>query len=63
MAELKTNFKDDVLDTTQNQLRKYRMINNDDGTISFVDVTEYLQTGDSFGAAQVNESNAISRGF
>ena len=59
MAELKTDFKDDILDTTQNQLRKYRMINNDDGTISFVDVTEYLQMGDSFGAQEINANNAF----
>lgn len=51
---LKTDYKDDVLDTSANTQRKYQMIQNDDGTVSFVDVTEYSQVGDSFGAADVN---------
>lgn len=55
MADLKTNYKDDVLDTSANQLRKYQMITNDDGTVSFVDVTTYTQTGDSFGAKDIND--------
>lgn len=33
------------------------MIQNDDGTVSFEDVTEYTQTGDSFGAKDINETN------
>ena len=52
---LKTDYKDDVLDTSVNTQRKYKMIQNDDGTVSFEDVTEYLQTGDSFGAQEMNE--------
>ena len=52
---LKTDYKDDVLDTSKNTQRKYQMIQNEDGTVSFVDVTEYSQTGDSFGAKDVNE--------
>ena len=31
------------------------MISNGDGTVSFEDVTSYLQNGDAFGAANVNE--------
>lgn len=58
MADLKTNYVDDVLDTTKNQLRKYRKIQNDDGTVSFVDVTEYTQVGTSFGAKDINDTNA-----
>lgn len=54
MADLKTDYKDDVLDTSVNEKRKYRMITNDDGTVSFEDVTDYLQVGDSFGSADVN---------
>lgn len=57
MADLKTDYKDDVLDTTQNTRRKYQMINNGDGTVSFEDVTEYLQQGDSFGADDINDTN------
>ena len=58
MADLKTNYVDDVLDTTKNQLRKYQQIQNDDGTVSFVDVTEYTQVGTSFGAKNINDTNA-----
>ena len=54
MADLRTDYKDDILDLTQNTQRKYRMITNDDGTVSFEDVTVYSQIGDSFGAADVN---------
>lgn len=54
MADLKTDYKDDVLDTSANQLRKYQMITNDDGTVSFIDVTAYTQTGDNFGAKDIN---------
>lgn len=62
MADLKTDYKDDVLDTTQNTRRKYQMINNQDGTVSFVDVTEYIQQGDSFGADDVNAiTDAINK--
>lgn len=57
MADLKTDYVDDVLDTTQNTRRKYNMITNADGTVSFEDVTEYLTEGDSYGSAEVNEQN------
>ena len=60
MANLKTDYKDDILDSTQNTRRKFRMITNDDGTFSFEDVTDYLQYGDSFGALDLNAiTNAI----
>lgn len=51
---LATNFKDDVLADSE-QRRRYRIIENDDGTISFEDVTEYSQTGSKFGALEVNQ--------
>ena len=60
MANLKTDYKDDIIDSTQNIRRKFRMITNDDGTFSFEDVTDYLQYGDSFGALDLNAiTNAI----
>ena len=55
---LLTNFKDDILDTEVNELRKYQMIENSDGTYSFVDVTTYSQEGSSYGAKEVNEERA-----
>lgn len=54
MANLKTTYKDDILDTTQNTKRKFNMIQNTDGTVSFEDVTDYSQVGDTFGAADMN---------
>lgn len=55
MIELKDNYQDDVLDSEKNQLRKYNMIQNDDGTVSFVDATVYSQIGDNFGAKDIND--------
>ena len=57
MANLRTDYKDDVLDTSVNTQRKYRMITNEDGTVSFEDRTVYLQTGDAFGAGDINNTN------
>lgn len=58
MADLKTNYKDDVLDISKNTKRKYNAVQNSDGTISLEDVTEYTQKGDDFGAADINATNA-----
>lgn len=55
MAALKTDYKDDVFSGN----RKYTMVNNPDGTVSFVDVTEYVQVGDSYGASEINEQNDV----
>lgn len=57
MADLKTNYVDDKLNASTNQLRKYQQIKNDDGTVSFVDVTDYTETGTSFGAKDINATN------
>ena len=53
MATLRTNYKDDVFSGN----RKYNMINNGDGSYSFVDVTQYTQQGDSYGANDINTLN------
>lgn len=58
MADLRTDYKDDLLDTSVNTQRKYRMVTNDDGTVSFVDATVYTQNGDTFGASEVNQIHA-----
>lgn len=55
MAELRTDYVDDVLDTSKNTIRKYKQIQNSDGTVSFVDVTEYLTVGTEFGAKDIND--------
>lgn len=54
MADLKTTYKDDILNESVNTRRKYNMIQNDDGTVSFEDVTVYSQIGDTFGAGDIN---------
>lgn len=51
MAALPTNYKEDIFQGN----RKYQIVENGDGTVSFIDVTEYSQEGDTFGAAQINE--------
>lgn len=57
MATLPTNFKDDILDTSVNTRRRYRVYENTDGTIELEDVTEYSQVGDVFGSGQINATN------
>lgn len=57
MADLPTNLKDDILNSSVNTRRKYRMIENGDGTYSFEDLTEYNQVGDEYGAGLINETN------
>lgn len=57
MADLPTNLKDDILNSSVNTRRKYRMIENGDGTYSFEDATEYIQVGDGYGAGLINETN------
>ena len=54
---LPTNFKDDILASSMDGKRKYRIIDNGDGTYSFEDVTDYTQTGSDFGAGQINATN------
>ena len=57
---LKTDYKNDELDTSINDRRKYNLLTNADGTVSFEDVTAYQQTGDTFGAQDINETNKVA---
>lgn len=50
---LKTDYKNDVYDGN----RKYRQINNSDGTISLTDETVYTQEGDMFSGEDMNDTN------
>lgn len=52
--DLKTNFSDDIL-LNGDARRKYNIINNEDGTVSFEDVTEYEVEGDKFDSKTLNE--------
>ena len=58
MAVLRTDYVDDVLDTSSNTKRKYDMTNNGDGTVSFTDVSVYAQEGDTFGGIDINKTNS-----
>ena len=56
MADLKTDYKDDIL--VSGQQRKYNLIENSDGTVSLVDVSSYAQYGDTLKAEDFNATNA-----
>lgn len=56
-----TNLPTDYKDAIWNGNRKYKMINNSDGTVSFEDVTEYSQKENSFFGA--DEANAMNAGM
>lgn len=56
-ANLPVNFKDDILKENMNGKRRFNMIQNSDGTVSFDDMTDYTQVGSTFGAAQINATN------
>lgn len=58
MENLSTDFKDDILHTSVNVRPKYQMVNNPDGTVSFIDVTSYAQTGTQFGAKEIIEERS-----
>ena len=59
MAQLKTDYKDQLLNTSVNTQKKYRQTTNADGTISLTDATSYSQEGDTFGAKDINATNII----
>lgn len=57
MATLRTDYKDDKLNTSINTERQFEEVTNANGTKTFRDVTEYSQVGDDFGADLVNAQN------
>lgn len=62
MANLKTNYKDRLLDTSVNTERKFNLVGSDGNVIasgvSLRDITQYSQAGDTFGAADINKITA-----
>lgn len=55
---LKEDYKDAMFDGQ----RRYRLIQNEDGTYSLPDETTYTQEGDRFGANDINATNkAVNR--
>lgn len=57
MSTLRTNYQDDILDTSANVRRKYLVTENEDGSVSLEDVTEYTQNGDVISAQDINAIN------
>lgn len=55
---LLVDFQDDIMNSSMGGNRRYKMINNSDGTVSFEDATTYDQVGSNFGAGQMNATNA-----
>ena len=61
---LPVDFQDDLLNVSMGEKRRYRMINNSDGTVSLEDVTVYDRMGSNFGAGQINATNqAVNESF
>ena len=56
-ATLPTNYQDDVLKSTMNGKRRYTMTDNNDGTKTLEDATQYDKVGSNFGAADINKTN------
>lgn len=55
---LRTDYKNDVLNTAINAERQFEEVTNPNGTKSYRDVTDYSQVGDNFDADLVNTQNA-----
>lgn len=61
MADLRTNYQDDVLDASKNTARVYDLVDSN-GTVVLAgvhleDKTVYTTEGDDYGAADINEQN------
>lgn len=56
---LRTDYKNDILNESMIGRRRYKIINNDDGSVGFIDVTEYDQVGDVLDANDVNAANEL----
>lgn len=59
MSELKTDYVNDELAISMGGKRRYRMIENSDGTVSFEDVTSYSVVGDEYDADDINRQNEV----
>lgn len=57
IEKLPVDFKDDIIDVSVTDKRRYHIITNSDGTVSLNDVTTYLQNGSRFGAEQIIQAN------
>lgn len=61
MADLRTNFKDDILSTAEQGTRKFNIVDANGNVlyegVHLEDVSNYLQVGDEYGADEINEQN------
>lgn len=57
IEKLPVDFKDDIIDVSVTDKRRYHIITNSDGTVSLNDVTTYLQNGSQFGSEQIIQAN------
>lgn len=66
MSDLKTDYRDDVLDVSANAKRIFNLVDQDGkivvANVSIQDITKYTQEGDSFGAADINATNEAVNG-
>jgi len=58
-TSLRVDYEDDILAAAMDGKRQYQMINNPNGTVSFIDVTEYTQRGDTFSSGDINNTNEL----
>lgn len=56
-------LKDDYKDSSFSGEKKYKIIQNYDGTFSIEDVTDYVEEGDEFGSSDVNAINSMINNY
>lgn len=56
---LKTDYKNYVPTEDMGGKRRYRQVDNPDGTVSFDDATTYEVEGNKFGADDINQTNSV----
>ena len=67
MADLRTDYQDDVLDASENTARVYDLVDSDGNVVlagvHLEDKTVYTTEGDDYGAADINEQNEKINGL
>lgn len=54
---LKTDYQNYIPAENMGGRKRYQLVNNDDGTVSLIDTTEYAIVGNKFGATDINNTN------
>jgi hypothetical protein len=67
MADLRTDYQDDVLDASENTARVYDLVDSNGNVVlagvHLEDKTVYTTEGDDYGAADINEQNEKINGL